>query len=317
MKPTDEEIIDYLLGDIAEPEHSRIEESLFSDDDSFERLSAIENRLVDLYVLNKLSPSERQSFEEKYQSSPRRTAKIAATTEFVHLVNTHNARRKTESPRNLLEELLAFFNAHSLALQGALASLLVVSLIGFGWVLKERTRLRDQNADLEAALRKKEAELQASNRNPTVAERAAIERDRTELAQLEESLKQREENLQSVEGPQATQTIASLVLTSALRNGGGSELKIRSSDKFARLSVKLEGELAESNCMVLEKAGGEEVRKRSVRQSNLKILTMTLPASLFSDRNYVVRVGKLAPDGQCAYSDGFSVTVTKLKQPSG
>ena len=319
MKPTDQELIDYLLGDIAEPEQTRVEESLFSDDDSFERLSAIESRLVDLYVLDKLSPAERKLFEEKYRISPRRTANVAAATEFVHQLDTYRTRQRPKPLTTLMSRVRSFFETHNLALQGSLATVLVAVSIGSVWLFRERTRLKNQSQDLQAALSQREAELRAlgANGSPNAAERAALERDRQELAQLEESLRQREEDLQSLEDrPSDRPTVATVILMPGIRSGSGDaspELVIRPRDKFVRLVATPEGELTESYRMVVQTVGGAVVRSRVVRRApNAKTVTVTLPASLFNDRNYSVKVEALAPDDQVVDSDEYNLTVTRI-----
>jgi hypothetical protein len=137
METTDQEIIDYLLGDISEPEQLRIEESLFTGDDLFERLSAIENRLIDLYILDKLSSSERLAFEEKYLNSGRRREAVASSKQFIDLLSSYKSRHQATGSWTWLTSL---FGSRNTTLQFALASLLLVVSVGFVWLLFERVQ---------------------------------------------------------------------------------------------------------------------------------------------------------------------------------
>jgi len=55
----------YLLGELSESDLAKIEEEYFGDDEAFERLSAIEDDLIDAYTLGQLSASERKRFEHR------------------------------------------------------------------------------------------------------------------------------------------------------------------------------------------------------------------------------------------------------------
>ena len=314
MEPTDQEIIDYLLGDIAESDQVRVEDTLFSSDDFFERLSVIETRLVDLYVLEKLSPSERKLFEEKYLLSSRRNAHVTASTEFIHLLDRYRSRQQPSLPVRLKSWVVGVADTHNFALQFSLASLLLVVSIGFVWLLSERARLKSQSEGLQATLRRQEAELQAqaSNQERVTTERTAIESERAELNRLEESLKQREEDLRELEAS-ARPTFATFILSAAVRSGlGAPELEIRPYHKSVRLVANLEGQLAERYRVLLKKVSGEVIWTTTVRRSNSQRLTVTVPASHFTDRNYVVELEGLGPDGTPVSSKPYSLTVRRL-----
>src|SRR5215213_9209569 len=126
MEHTDQEIIDYLLGDSPETEQTRMEESLFSGDDLFDRLTFIENRLIDLYVLNQLSDSEREAFEKKYLISDRRRSAVAGSKQYIDLVTSYSKRKPLPSG-DKWGWLRSLFSPPKPVLQYALASLLLVT----------------------------------------------------------------------------------------------------------------------------------------------------------------------------------------------
>jgi hypothetical protein len=311
MEPTDQEIIDYLFGDLAEPHQVQVEDLLFSSEDFLERLSGIETRLVDLYAMDKLSPSERKLFEEKYLISPRRNANVTASTEFIRLLDSHRSRQQPSLVERLRSRLRSFFGSNNFAIQVALASLAFVFSVGFVWLLTERGRLQSQSEALQAGLRQKEADLQAqaSNQDRVTTERAALERERAELNQAEQSLKQKEAELRALEAS-ARPRFATFVLSATVRSGLGSpELEIRPYHRSVRLVANLEGQLAERYRVSLKRASGEVVWKKIVPRSNQRKLTVDVPASYFTDRNYIVEVEGLAPDETPLSSKGYSLTV--------
>lgn len=57
---------DYLLGSLADDRRAAIEESILCDPEVYEELLVIEAELIDQYVANNLSPSERHEFETHF-----------------------------------------------------------------------------------------------------------------------------------------------------------------------------------------------------------------------------------------------------------
>jgi hypothetical protein len=323
MEPTDQQIIDYLLGDIvSDSEQQRIEENLFSGDDFFERLQVIENRLIDLYLLDKLSKAERTTFEDEYLISSRRREAITNSSEFIHLLDSYRFRKQPK-PKKGWQWLLSLFEAHNIALQFSLASLLLIVSSGFIWLLVEMARLKAQNAATEAALHRKEENFQqqASNREQIAAERAALEREREELNRNEASLRRREEDLRALEarandGAKGRSPIATFVLSLNVRSGADSpELVIRRNDKFVRLIAYLEGGLAERYRASLQNINDEEVWSAIVPKprTTLNRLTFLVPASKFTQRDYFVKIEGIRSDGQAISRFEYSLVVRKEK----
>ena len=320
MEPTDQEIINYLLGDVDESLQLRMEESLFSGDDLFERLSVVEKRLIDLYILDKLSDSERQAFEEKYLISDRRKETLASSRHFINLLNSFPARQKPR-PAGIWTWLRSFFGTHNTALQLAFASLLLVVSIGFVGLLFERIQLQRQNAAAEAALRQKDEELRrlGTNNDRAVEERAALDRRQGELNREEESLRRREEELRALEAAAASRSssrasIVTFVLSPTMRSGSeGSELSIASGQKFVHLIAYLKDNNAESYRASLQRVSGEEVWNDTLPkpQSAVKRLTLKVPATVFKDRDYFVKIEALTPSGERTPVAEYALAVRK------
>src|SRR5215510_11018191 len=72
----EELIVQYLLGSLSKEETERFDKLCFVDDEFAERLSAVENDLVDAYVRGELSPATRERFRVAYLSSEERRQKV-------------------------------------------------------------------------------------------------------------------------------------------------------------------------------------------------------------------------------------------------
>lgn len=328
MQPTDQEIIDYLLGDLAEP--SRLEDSLFADNDFFERLSLLENKLVDLYVLNKLSDSERKLFEEKYLISPRRQRALATSTQFIDLLDSYR-RRQTPKQISWWTWLRSFFNTNSFMLQVTATSLLVLVSAAFLWVLVDRARLKNRTEMAEAALHRDEAARRQAlireqeERAALAREWEELKRQRAEHQSNEELLKRREQELQEREarlqnspnrqsGGVAQPSFATFVLSQTIRSGDAArELVIRPRDKFVHLIAYLNEEPAESYHASIQRVSGGEVWNTTLSKpsGDPPTLTLVVPSSVFEPRDYVVRFEGRQRSGQSSATIEYSLRVRR------
>jgi CHAT domain-containing protein/tetratricopeptide (TPR) repeat protein len=66
---SEEQIMNYLLGNISEAEREQLEQRLLTDDDFFAQVERLESELADEYAQGQLSAEERQRFEEHFLRS--------------------------------------------------------------------------------------------------------------------------------------------------------------------------------------------------------------------------------------------------------
>src|SRR5262245_1676843 len=78
----EELIVQYLLGSLSEEETESFDELCFVDDEFAERLSAVENDLVDTYVRGELSSRNLERSDSHYLASPRRREKVIIARAF-------------------------------------------------------------------------------------------------------------------------------------------------------------------------------------------------------------------------------------------
>jgi len=69
-------MVQYLLGNLSVEEQVRIEDRAFSDSNYMGALEAAEADLIDAYVRDELSQSERRRFERRFLISPQRRSKV-------------------------------------------------------------------------------------------------------------------------------------------------------------------------------------------------------------------------------------------------
>ena len=67
----------YLLGQLPEEEHARIERALLEDEDAFQQLLALEDELFHDYAQGGLDPEQRRRFEERFLASEEGRRRLA------------------------------------------------------------------------------------------------------------------------------------------------------------------------------------------------------------------------------------------------
>ena len=94
---TEEEIVRYLLGEMADAERNRFENDYFADDELYDRLELIEEQLIMRYVQDELSTPERERFERAYMSVPSRRKKVELAAELRAAVSHEASAEKTSA----------------------------------------------------------------------------------------------------------------------------------------------------------------------------------------------------------------------------
>ena len=147
---SEQNIRQYLLGELSEPEQVAIEDLAFEDQSVLEQILAVEQDLIDDYVSGDISEERRQSFQQHFLASAERKKKVAFATALAAVVN--------ESPAPAIDvaiapswrtKLAAVFTRPAFAYSFAAASLLLF-FVG-SWLVFDRNRLRSEIAQLRTA----------------------------------------------------------------------------------------------------------------------------------------------------------------------
>src|SRR5262245_10019431 len=169
MTDSEQKIINYLLGQLSEPERAELEQSYFADARVFDRLDQIETDLMDDYARGRLSEQMSKRFEQVYRSNPDRRARLKFSEALMAKLDVEQAaslrsgtvkpRADTSSSDQAIWSLLT--NRHrTFALTLSLA--LLILLAGSTWLFVRTTRLQDQlnqTRDAQATGEQHEREL--------------------------------------------------------------------------------------------------------------------------------------------------------------
>jgi len=326
-KYNDQTIIQYLLGSLPEEEAERVEELSFIDDEFADRLSAVENDLIDNYVSGRLSQEKLERFASYYLASPTRRKKVK--TAQVFQVYAENAvatgqvvlasgpsQTIARSNRSLL--LLNFlpFNLPRLVLTAAA----VLLLVGGGWLLFELSRLRRQIDQAEAArlsLAQRERELQELLEKQRIANSSVeseLERVRKEKEQLERQLALEK---QIAGSPLPGLNIATFRLTAQSRTGNQLSITVPPGTDYLALQVELEPDDYPSyKAVLLTQPDKYPVAWRSERLKSKvlgdsKVLEIVIPATLLKSGAYLLKVAGISDRGSAEGERGYPFSVVK------
>jgi hypothetical protein len=159
----DESVVRYLLGELSEEEGARLEDEYFADDEAFEQLLAAEDELFDAYARGELSADRSARFERRVLHTRRGRERASFARELRRAVAEHRAPEaaaRADAARGVSPRrpLFASLLPRTHAARFALASLVVLLMLGGAWLLYERGSRR---AQLE------EAQRQATNDRAT------------------------------------------------------------------------------------------------------------------------------------------------------
>ena len=79
----DPRFINYLLGELPEPERTKLEDEYLGDDETFQKLVAAEEELICTYVRGGLSPTQHSGFERLFLQTPERRSRVVFATAFI------------------------------------------------------------------------------------------------------------------------------------------------------------------------------------------------------------------------------------------
>ena len=311
-EPDNEVLLEYLLGELPEPELSRVEELCFVDDSLNERLSALESGLIDRYVQKKLPEPEHRAFEEKYLITTSRRKKVAEAEQLIALILNH-PDPSPDPP--WWKSLPAFLNNRNPALQVSLAFALVLVTIGCLWLFRDKARLSREVERTQASLREKETELQRQVEEHRKAsehlqgslrdEQALREQEAQQLRELQERVRQAEEARRNDSRSTAPVPVGVATYTFPLVSVRGirsqKQLVISRGERTARLILYLESNNYRQYRISIQRVSGEEVWAGVVPKgratSGGERVSFQLPAAVFTKKDYVLVIDGMKPDG--------------------
>src|ERR1043166_5485966 len=142
----------YLLDDLPEEQQVEIEDRAFADKDYLALVTAVENDLIDEYVQNDLSPTERRQFETRFLASAERRKRLEFAKALARVPVPAAERTVVSEPAQWFwrDSLYAFISGLNPAAKFAVVAVMLLLIAGGAWLLTETLRLRSQLTQLQA-----------------------------------------------------------------------------------------------------------------------------------------------------------------------
>jgi len=293
----------YLLGDLPESETNELELQILRDDEKFDEMGEIENRLVDGYVRGRLSSADQERFERHYQASPVHRQRVAVARNLVEEADSSSAvapvPRKASWRARLFEKL--GFSRVSLRSALAAAMLLLFAMCSL-WLFLDRSRLRHEQEQLRA-----ESQLR-QNREDVLAQQLATAQAESKKLESEIELLRAEgnSNAQLPTHPERSQrpTIYSLLLSPMLvRSEASSQTaRIPPQTDLLRLQMKVDTKDARGFQVSVRTVEGRQVWGQQIRppgdHPKNSIVSAQIPAGKLPLGDYIVTLSAINSTGQ-------------------
>lgn len=162
--PTDALIRRFLLGDVDEEEHERIERRFISDHEVYEKIVVVEDELIEDYIEDSLTASDREKFIAQYGQTPKERRRLR----IVKAIKEHAVAEAMSSPRarSTKSKWPNFLSALRLREPGFLipvaAMLIIAFVVGLVWLMNIRNK-RAQETDRRVAIERELADLNAAS----------------------------------------------------------------------------------------------------------------------------------------------------------
>jgi len=304
-------LIRYLLGNLPEEQMLQIEVSFLSDDQSYERLLALENELFYDYAQNILSPGDREQFEKRFLSSERNRKRAMIASALLHKmfeappVETAEEDIADKESQHFRRHLKSYFVAQSAAKRVSLPAFAIMSLaliwlvFGIIRVRKEFNQFRAQRAVQDDQLRQ-----QAQQESARADElNLKLERQIDENAMLRQELSKMQ--AQSSGHGERIPSVISLVLAPSIvrdQAPGTKKLYLPQGARLLKLLLKITGELGyRSYQATLLTAEGAERWSQDMLQAQRagsgRSIKLWLSTRTLTPGDYELRLKGYASDG--------------------
>ncbi|MCM3901133.1 MAG: hypothetical protein ND866_05460 [Pyrinomonadaceae bacterium] len=305
MKPDIQENLmrRYLLGDLPESETNELEIQVLRDDEKFEEMWGIENRLVDGYVRGRLSAADRERFERHYQASPVHRQRVAIARNLVEEADRLGANVIPIAARVpwgvRLSEKLGF---SLLSWQSALVAAMLLFAMCSLWLLLDRSRLRREQEQLRV-----ESQSQ-QNREDALSQKLANAKEESETleSEIERLRVEGNNNTQPTNRQERIQrpTIYSLLLSPMLMRGGDNPqtATIPPQTNLLRLQMKVDQESARRFQVSVSTVEGRQVWDQQIKpragQARTSIISTQIPLSKLPIGDYIVTLSAVNSTGR-------------------
>jgi hypothetical protein len=285
----------FLLGELSEKEQAMCEEQYFSQDEFFEQLQAVETELVDEYVNEELSPTERARFEKRFLTSPEQRRRVEFARSFEPILRNPPTSEVPSPARGVVAAWRSWWThlrRQPLAFQVSWAAVLALMFLSGSWFavrfLQVRAELREVRAK-QVMLEQQAAE-----------QRMRIERLGAELDRERSRPEQAPEAARGAAPP--SKTVSFLLAAGLVRDFTQlATLEIPPQIERVRLELVLEEHAFPRYQARLETASGDAVWRQAGMLARPtpsgKVVVLTLPAPRLQSGDYVVLLQGIPREG--------------------
>jgi hypothetical protein len=300
-------IAQYLLGELTEDQQVEIEDRAFSDQEFMASITSVENDLIDEYVRDQMSQSDRRRFESRFLASESRRKRVEFARALAQLlpetrVTERETRTVSATRSSWRDALAAFFHGLNPTSRFGLVAATLLILLGGAWLIIQTLTLRSQLNRLQAQQQSQHNDRETlqgqveSERRRNEELLAQLNQEKQQRAHTDESLRRLTETVnQPTEAPRSI--IASLTLLPGISRGATTQPKLvlPPNASVARLQIGIEPEENYKSFGVeLRTAGGRPVWMRdslTARSSRGgRSIRLTLPASALLPGEYELRL---------------------------
>ena len=285
----------FLLGGGTEAERERLEAEFFADDDAFQQMIAAEDDLIDAYARGELIDSERRQFEQRFMNSSAGRERVCFARAFVAVTpQTAPAVAPVTTPA---PGFFASIFGTTTGLRVAFAALAIAVLVGFPWLLVERSRLNRELVELREQHARLSQQAEALQR--AVAAEKLKDTETLAVAGNQDT----KPNANTDSGATYVAEVRNVVFDvnpGATRGGAGNTLRVSKNAKSIRLRLGLEAESSrEEYRAVIETAEGRAVKSfefKVASGSHDRVSLPVLSARELRAGDYVVTLSGKQPD---------------------
>jgi len=308
----------YLLGDLPESEGTSLEDEYFTDDEKFEQMWEVENKLVEGYVRGGLSSEVRRGFERHYMASPLHRRRVAVVRNLIEKADRSSAKATLTTPRVTVQAwLLDKLGIAPETRRFVLAAAMLLLAVGSVWLFIDRGRWRNEIAQLEAesAMRRSReqalADQIAAARGESDKLAAELERLRAERDAVEQQLA-RAGNAGQAPRP----AIFSSVLSPVLVRGGGNPqiLTIPFRTDVVRLQMRVDPDDRRRYQVSIRTEGRQVWKQHSIKPHTNganAVITVQIPADTLALGDYILTLSAVNPSGKPEEVNGYFFSVIR------
>lgn len=292
--------LQYLLGELPEPEAVQFEEEYFNDDELFEETSALENELIDSFVRGELSEAERQQFEKGYLISPARRANV----EFSRVLATHlsalNPGNTKENTAGKREPIPIWSSQNGPTVHLAWVAAILIAIASLAWMTIVNQRLRNDLDSLRAQQTESQKQVQTLSQ---------------QIASLNSQLLAITATAQQ-ETP-GTNLISMILIPGVGRSPGDlPKLTIGQGTPLVQFRLFMEHDDYLSYRVSIENADGKQAWEKTGLKSQAgkqggKIIAVKIPSSIFKGSDYLVKLDGLTPEGKFEEAEDYRFQVVR------